>query len=644
MLSFKLRPTLCAFALALSASVAASAQTPSATPPTPSPAQRDATRPPGSTQGTVPPASRPATVNPTAPPGSVTSPSTPSRTTDTAPAAPVTPQRPATIADDPARVNTDTTSPDDQTLPDPQFPVVQPRPVPPMPSLVRVGVNGGDARPLSLNDAIRRALENNNDIEVARNDVRLSESFLRALNGQYDPVLTFTPQIDSSVSPLTSIFNAGTESRGTISRTEFSFGPTVSKRIGVGGGQYDFFFNNSRVSTDSNGSPFDSSYSSSLGVTFTQPLWRNRAIDGLRRDIRIQRKRVEQSDADFRRRTIDVISQVQRAYWDLVFALRDEQNQVANLNLARENFRRTEAGVAAGASAPLERAEVQTELSNRESALLLASQSVTVAENALKALMLKDSTAPEWSVALIPTDQPAFDATPVNLQDALTEARSNRPELKRLRLQLDVNDIDVKYFKNQTKPRIDLQATVSTTGLAGTPRPSDPTDEFPNPPPPENLVGGFGRNIRNLFGFDTRNVVVGVAFSIPLRNRTAEANLAGARIDRDQLAAQTRGQEQTVEVEVRNSVQAVETARRRVLSARTARENAELQLAGERRLYQVGRTTTYFLFLRENQLVNARNQELRAETDYNKALADLQRATSTTLRANNVIVETPTMP
>ena len=134
-----------------------------------------------------------------------------------------------------------------------------------------------------------------------------------------------------------------------------------------------------------------------------------------------------------------------------------------------------------------------------------------------------------------------------------------------------------------------------------------------------------------------------MTIQLPLRNRTAEANLAGARIQREQLVATMRSQEQNVEVEVRNAAQAVETARRRVLAARQARENAELQLTGEQRLYQVGRSTTFLLFQRENQLVNARNQELRAETDYNKAIAELQRATSTTLRANNVIVETPTL-
>jgi len=127
-----------------------------------------------------------------------------------------------------------------------------------------------------------------------------------------------------------------------------------------------------------------------------------------------------------------------------------------------------------------------------------------------------------------------------------------------------------------------------------------------------------------------------------LRNRTAEANLAGARIQQEQLLATVRSQDQIIEVDVRNAAQSVETARLRVLAAREARINAEAQLEGEQRLYQVGRSTTFLLFQRENALTNARNAELRAETDYNKALADLQRATSTTLRANNIVVESVT--
>jgi HAE1 family hydrophobic/amphiphilic exporter-1 len=571
-----------------------------------------------------------------------------------------------------------TTTTSTQGLREPTFLNDKARPVPPLPNLSRLGVTSDNTLTLSLNDAIRRALENNNNIEVARNDVRFNEATLRSLEGIYDPVFNFNPQLNNQLQSQQSTLGGGS----TVTTTDLTGNSSVNKFFSRGGGNYEFFFNNNRRTTNNTFNALNPVYSASLGVTFTQPLWRDRSIDRSRRDIRIQRKRLEQSDADFRRQTIDVIAQVQRAYWDLVFAMRDQQNLIANLNLSRELFRQTEARVAAGASAPLERAEVQTELANRESALLQATQAISIAENNLKQLIIRDPNAPEWSAQITPTDQPSFDATPLNLGDAMAEARANRPELRRLRLQRDISDIDLKFYRNQTRPRIDLQSTLALTGLSGSPveeggevvpiitgNSSQNANAFllqqinliRNSPAlnlgsidaptittvngvPTNLIGGYGRTLRNLFSFDTRNVVIGVAIQIPFRNRTAEANLAGARIQRTQLEASTRLQEQSIEVEVRNAAQAVETARRRVLSARAARENAELQLQGEQRLYAVGRSTTFLLFQRENTLNNARNLELRAETDYNKALADLQRATSTTLRANNVIVETPTVP
>lgn len=635
------------------ASAYVAAQTPQPTPPV-SPTQQDATRPPGAERNQpVPEQVRPVTQDPTAPPGSQRpAPQAPPGTSITpqsgTPAKPNTvPTTTDSLVPGPSEATPQSTPVAGQAEPrEPNFPNEALRPAPPLPTLTRLGVSSDDTLTLTLNEAIRRALENNNDIEVARNDVLLAETTLRAFQGVYDPTLNFNPQLSNLVQSQQSTLGGGSGQGNTLTTTDFTFDNNVNKLFSVGGGSYQVFFNNLRRTTNSRFNQISPSYSSSLGVTFTQPLWRDRSIDNNRRQIRIQRKRLEQSDADFRRRTIDVISQVQRAYWDLVFTLRDQQNKVANLNLTRENLRRVEAQISAGAVAPLSRAEVQTELSNRESDLLVTTQSVSIAENLLKQLILRDSQAREWSAQVTPTDAPTFDATPVNLNDALAEARANRPELRRLNLGRDINDIDLQYFKNQTRPRIDLQSTFATTGVAGTPIiTTDPLtgQVIPNTVP-TSLIGGYGTNLRNLFNFGTRNVVAGVAIQIPLRNRTAEANLAGARIQRTQLEATTRSQEQFIEVEVRNAAQAVETSRRRVLAARSARENAELQLTGEQRLYQVGRSTTFLLFQRENQLANARNLELRAETDYNKALADLQRATSTTLRANNIIVETPTVP
>ena len=439
-------------------------------------------------------------------------------------------------------------------------------------------------------------------------------------------------------------------------------------------------FANSRTNTSSSFSLINPYYSSNLSLQIAQPLLRNRSIDANRHSIRVQKKHLEQTDSDFRQKTIAIISQVQAAYWNLVFALRNQQNQLDSLNLARQNMRNIEAQISAGAKAPLDRAQVQTDIATREANLFVATQSVSVAENTLKQLMLRDPSASEWSAELTPTDSPSFDLSPVDLRAALDDARKSRPELRRLNLQKEINAVDIQYYRNQNLPQMDIVSTVATTGLAGSAvtlpagtlvplisgNPATNANAFllqqikniqtaqglplavvPNvaaPGAPPNLIGGYGQDLTNLFGFKTRNITAGVTISFPLHNRTAEANLAGARIQREQLDASYRSQDQAIEMDVRNTAQAVDTAQKRVVASRLARESAEQQLAGEQKLYEVGRSTTFLLLQRQNELTAARTNELQAQTDYNKALADLQRATGSTLRVNSVTVENPNKP
>src|SRR5947207_2456369 len=153
------------------------------TPPT-SPSQQDATRPPGTQNNQpIPPNARPTTIDPTAPPGvNRPAPTAPPGTVN----APQTgaPTKPSTVT--PLRTPVDTNQqPINPTgdFQEPTLPNVQPHPVPPLPDLTRLGVNSGNTVQLSLNEAIRRALENNNTIEVARNDVKIQEANLRSLEG-----------------------------------------------------------------------------------------------------------------------------------------------------------------------------------------------------------------------------------------------------------------------------------------------------------------------------------------------------------------------------------------------------------------------------------------------------------------------------
>jgi HAE1 family hydrophobic/amphiphilic exporter-1 len=274
-------------ALLLFAASATMAQTPSPTPPNP------ATQPPGQEQ-TQPPTQPPATQQPSpqAPPGTnVTSP------------------QPSPVI------------PSTQEPREPNYPSQQPQPLPPMPDLTRVGIISSNILTLSLNDAIRKALQNNNDIEIARDDVRFAEQQLRGLFGVYDPVFSVTPQIIHNITPQQSSLGGGGAS-GTTTTTTFNFSPSLTKSFERTGGNYTVSFANSRTTSSSTFSSLSPFYSSNLSLTFNQPLWRNRSIDSNRRAIRIQKKFIEQSDSDFRQRTIQIISQVQAAYWNLVFALR----------------------------------------------------------------------------------------------------------------------------------------------------------------------------------------------------------------------------------------------------------------------------------------------------------------------------------
>lgn len=550
-------------------------------------------------------------------------------------------------------------------------PVSGPAIAAPTSNMSRIGVQQSQPLPLSIDDAIRRALANNNTVEISRTDVRISETSLRSRLGIYDPVFSLSPNFSHS----STTGNAGTN--------DFRVSSSFSQFVKPGGGNYQVFFNNNRtenafaqaqassgsVSTGGN----SAIYTSSAGVSFTQPLARNFNIDSKRQGIKIAKKQLQQSDTDFRLQATGTIAQVQRTYWDLVFALRDQQNQVANVNLAKENLRQIEAKIDAGAAAPLARAEVATELANREGSLLLSTEQVTVTENALKQLIIKDPLSPEWAQTIVPTDNPTFSSLSVSLDEAMKDAMENRFELQRLKLAREINEIDVSYFKNQVRPQIDLNTTFSLDGLSrsglnaasttnlytstgdlrlfnainqiralpGINLPLILNDTILIPASPNYLFGGFNRSFANMFRSDAPNYSIGVTISFPFRNRTAKANLEGAKITGERIAAQTRSQEQAVIVEVRNAVQAVETTRQRVLTARRARESAEIQLDGERKLYDAGRSTTFLLFQRENSLTNARNAEIRAETDYNKAVADLQRYTATSFRANNIQIDSP---
>ena len=527
--------------------------------------------------------------------------------------------------------------------------------------LSRVGVDVNRQRPLSLRDALSLALENNKDIEVARENVRIAEFDLLGTQGAYDPRLTTEAFYERIESPISSFLSGG--QNGSTIQSDYTGTARLEGQSPFLGGNYRFDASSVKLNTNNQFVALNPQYPTTLSFSYTQPLWRGLKIDNTRRQIQIARKNLSLTDAQFRQRAIETITNVQRAYWDLVFALRSLQVQRDAVTVARTQLEHNRRLVEQGQLAPIDVVAAEAQISTYEQNVFGAIEEVSRSENSLKNMIAENQKAELWSEAIVPTDPVELAVPDVSLPDALKTAMENRPELQQSNVLREINQIDQRYFKDQTKPAIDLVGTYGVNGLAGAistagvnpftasslqvrqrvdelselaglePLPVVPPQTFA----PE-LLGGFGQSVSNLLANRYGNVKVGVQISLPLRNRTAEANLGRALVEGERIGTQREQLEQTIQVDVRNALQAMRSAQSRLRAAAATREANEQQFASEQRKLDAGQSTTFLVLERQTNLTEARALELKAQTDLNKAIADLQRATGNALSVNSIVV------
>lgn len=531
----------------------------------------------------------------------------------------------------------------------------------PLPEMTRVGVDVNRQRPLSLRDALSMALDNNKDIEVARENVRIAEFDLLGAQGVYDPKLSTTAFYERVKSPVASFLSGGQD--GSTIQSDYTGSARLEGQSPVLGGNYRFDFSSIRLATNNSFTALSPQFPTALTFTYTQPLLRGLKVDNSRRQIQIARKNLSLTDAQFRQHAIDTITNVQRAYWDLVFALRSLQVQRDAVDVARTQLTHNKRLVEQGQLAPIDIVASEAQISTYEQNVFSALEEVSRAENNLKNLIAENQRAAIWSESLVPVDPIDLGVPAVSLDEALKTAMENRPELQQSNVLREINEIDQKYFKDQTRPAVDLVGTYGITGQAGSLSSNivnpftasnlllrervdelsrraelDPLPVIPPQTFSPDLLGGFGQSVQNLLANRYPNFRVGVQISLPLRNRTAEAQLGRSLVEGERIGTQREQLEQTIQVDVRNALQAMRSSEARLRAAVATREANEQQFASEQRKLDAGQSTVFLVLERQTALTEARALELKAQTDLNKAIADLQRATGNALRVNSIVV------
>jgi outer membrane protein TolC len=533
-------------------------------------------------------------------------------------------------------------------------------PAGPLPELNRVGVDMSDQRPLSLREAIAMALENNKDLEVSRDNVKAAEFDLRGARGAYDPRLSSLSYYERSKTPSSSFLSGAP---GGVLQEDFTGTGRLEGLTPRYGGGYRVDLSAIRLTTNNQFAALNPQYPTALTFNYTQPLLRGLRFDATRRQIEVAKKNLSLTDAQFRQRAIETITSVQRAYWDLVFALRNLQVQQIAVRDARSQLEHNQRLVQEGVLAPIDVVAANAQVSGYEQSVYSALEDVSRAENNLKNLIAQNRQSPFWNTQIIPTDPVDVNAPPVSLPEAMNAAIANRPELKQSDLAREINELDQRLYREQTKPQVDLVGSYGVVGLAGTintsasnPLTSSNTElrarvnqlldlnHLPELTPPvvqslpDNLIGGYPQSFLNLAENRYNNFRVGVQVSLPLKNQTAQAQLGRSLVEGQRIQTQREQLEQLIQVDVRNALQSVRTAESRLRAAAIARDASEQQYSSEQRKLDAGQSTVFLVLERQTALTTARGNELRAQTDLNKSIAELQRATGNALEANHVIV------
>jgi len=502
---------------------------------------------------------------------------------------------------------------------------------------VRVGIEG--QKGLTLREAIERTLANDPDLRIQRTLNEEAPQSVRAAQGFYDPTVALKAYHTHSVSPVASVLGGAPD--GKLTQTEWNAAPSISGQSPWLGGTYSLGFTNSRQTTDSEFATLNPLYSTLVQLGVTQPLVRGLRFDQGRYQLAVTRKNQALSQEQLRQRVMEVVTQAITAYWELDYAYRNLEVQAEAVRLAELQFQSNKRQAEQGVLAPVDVVAAQTQVATFQQSVFLAQQALTQAENNLKSMMLPNRNDELWNFALAPDTQEPGELTAPSLDAAVKQALAGRPELSETGLQMAINQLDQRLNTENTRPRVDLFANLSMSGLAGTvvPQTSSPLAAFFPPgfgAVPPMFLGGYGESLSTLGRGMFPTAQVGVNISLPLRNRTASAQAAISVLEGKRLATLKDQVAMAIEADVRNAMQGMVSARARRQAAVLARQSAEQQYESEQRQFQAGTSTTFLVLQRQTDLIAARSRETRAGADMAEAGANLDRAVAGVLETNGI--------
>jgi outer membrane protein len=502
----------------------------------------------------------------------------------------------------------------------------------------------GEPLALTLEEAVRRAVENNPDLAIVRLDTDVEAARGGEAKTAFTPVFGTVLGRSSTVTPPAN-FLLG--ERG-VDVDDFFSSTGVRQRLPWGSGTWSISWDTARTSTDNPLTSFDPTLESGVQLAFSQPLLRDRKIDSARHQYAVSKRNVAASDLRFREVVVQTIAAVKQAYWTLKATRANVGVQQRSLDLARELSRENKVRVDAGQIPPIDLVQAEAEVAQRRENLIRAQAAAGDAEDALRRLIVNPNDVGFWQVRIEAVD----GLSPVNelpdVDGAVARALDQRYDIRRAGVDLENATSEIAFLDNQRLPDVRLETSYRGNGLAGTQFLRG--NGFPGP-----VIGtrnrSYGDALGQAFSDDYPSWSVGVTVTYPIGQSLEEASRVRAQIERRQVSSRIESLRLEAAETVRRAGRQVTSTAERVEAARAGAALAQERLDSEQRRFEVGLSTTFLVTQAQRDLLEAQVNLLRTSLEFESALVSFEAVqqappiaagAAVTVRGGNVVlVPTP---
>ncbi len=481
-----------------------------------------------------------------------------------------------------------------------------------------------EEQPRSVSELIQLGIEKNIGLQLEKINIPLSDAEIVREDAVFDAEIFAATSYSESETPLTS----------TLSIYDTAEEEVLAGQLGLqkkirSGATANLSLTSEWISDNNSTEGLDPRYRSALQLDLSQPLLRNFGSDINTTNLQAAQNQRRQTALDYLFQAQAIALQVELISRQLAGEAEVVDLQRENVSLAQEllsaNRRKLEAGVI-----PIsEVQEAETALAARELRLSLAIQRRDQLFEDLNRL-LDHSLSQEFNASRL--FQEPEKPLRIELPDdeiLYAEARRNRPDLQSSQILIENFDLQKRFAKNQLKPQLDLQLLAGLNGLSGDERPGMSS----------NFTGNWADSFSSAVEREGHAWSVGLAFSVPLGNRSAKSRYLQAGLEKKQASYQQRDLESALKTALKLQRLNLHSTIEQVAIAERFTALAIKTVQQEKRRLEEGLSDTFRMLIFQNDMIDAKIDRISSFVQYQQAVAQMNFARGIILQQHGIDVK-----